>query len=563
MMNRSQKYTISGVLTLLTVATTAGIGRGDPTGVPAQLTSNNINVFRETETMNGVTLRKDQHNIVICPANTESRVASADLERTTARFWVYQYSGREPAVTGEFYISPGELGVNPQYSAIDTLRRIAGGKRYYVMSAVTLQFKCNEGLSKKEECGDEYIDMNEQCDDGNQTPNDGCSQCQEDFCEDSDATAEFPGGVGNVKAKGTVRGTGRGGGIHMSADLCVDAVTLIEHGCNGTMVSVTNERCPNGCLDGACKPEAECGNGIQEGDEGCDVVHEGCNQDTCTANEGYVCQNNVCKVYIPILGGGSSSTASSQSSRINENWHTECRNSACVLVKGFGAPNQCQLGRPCGGSSSSIYSASSQSSQGRLETSIISVQNANPDADGSAVPTGVSHVGQFRFTAAPSAPEEERDRAGLDALIFTVNASNVVVSTTNIHLYNKSDLTHGHTCRPLYPEGSPYAASSVSGLFLVICEGLRDSIVQVEIDPGDSQTFALKLDVMNPRLNGEHPSRLQVSLEQINLEQAVEFGVENAESRVRWFSFRHGQEAIRNLRFDVPYSFVKSTLYES
>lgn len=48
MFTRSQKYTISGVLTLLTVATTAGIGKEDPGGVPAQLSGGgNINVFRE------------------------------------------------------------------------------------------------------------------------------------------------------------------------------------------------------------------------------------------------------------------------------------------------------------------------------------------------------------------------------------------------------------------------------------------------------------------------------------------------------------------------------------
>src|SRR3989338_686945 len=91
MMNRSQKYTISGVLTLLTVATTAGISRGGSEGIPAQLTPN-INVFRESETVNGVTLEKDAHNIVICPAGTASPVADQALHQTDYRFLSYEYS---------------------------------------------------------------------------------------------------------------------------------------------------------------------------------------------------------------------------------------------------------------------------------------------------------------------------------------------------------------------------------------------------------------------------------------------------------------------------------------
>ncbi|TSC59056.1 MAG: hypothetical protein Greene041662_670 [Candidatus Peregrinibacteria bacterium Greene0416_62] len=190
MPTRSQHIAVAGFLTIATFAITSGI-QSSP-GIPAQLSDQPINVYSETEAVNGVTIHADEHNIVICPTGTDTPVATENLKATVIRFWVYKYSGKEPTIIGTFYISPGELTVHPQYRSMDTLRRIVGGERYYVMSSETLQFSCRSGLNKIAACGDGFVDEGtEQCDDGNDIPGDGCSQCTRDFCEDSDGGERF------------------------------------------------------------------------------------------------------------------------------------------------------------------------------------------------------------------------------------------------------------------------------------------------------------------------------------------------------------------------------------
>ncbi len=126
--------------------------------------------------------------------------------------------------------------------------------------------------SPKNVCGDGKIADSEECDDGNAVPNNGCTACKSDFCEDSDATSQYPGGMGNFAVKGTIKGTGNGGGIYSESDACLDATKLMEFGCIGTKTNVTNYTCPGSCENGACKPPvvAVCGNGTLETGEQCD-----------------------------------------------------------------------------------------------------------------------------------------------------------------------------------------------------------------------------------------------------------------------------------------------------
>ena len=411
MMNRSQKYTISGVLTLLTVATTAGISRGGSEGIPAQLTPN-INVFRESETVNGVTLEKDAHNIVICPAGTASPVADQALHQTDYRFWAYEYSGNEPAVLGKFYISLGELLANPQYESINTLRSFTGGKRYYVMSSIPLQFRCNVGLTKP----------------------------------------------------------------------------------------------------------AECGNGRLEGDERCDVVHEGCDQITCRPNVGYVCQNNVCKVYIPVLGGGSSSTATSQSSRI-----TASSSSA----------------------SSTIHAA--------RETLTVITDGIHADADGSAVPTGVSDIAAFRFANAAGNPQS----AIIDGIILNVDMGNVVIDSRSLKIYNNKNSTTKAPCTALYSSGENYPEDMISGSFLVWCDQLAESSVQTSVAPNAYESFVLDADITNPQLNPATSSHIQVFLKNFTAPASALGG---AQSHIRWFD---GSPSEIRYRILQPQESISSTLYRN
>ncbi|TSD00385.1 MAG: hypothetical protein Greene101449_184 [Candidatus Peregrinibacteria bacterium Greene1014_49] len=623
MPTRSQHIAVAGFLTIATFAITSGI-QSSP-GIPAQLSDQPINVYSETEAVNGVTIHADEHNIVICPTGTDTPVATENLKATVIRFWVYKYSGKEPTIIGTFYISPGELTVHPQYRSMDTLRRIVGGERYYVMSSETLQFSCRSGLNKIAACGDGFVDEGtEQCDDGNDIPGDGCSQCTRDFCEDSDGGERF-------EIRGETKANA--GETLAAADTCSGNLgeenMLYEYSCTrSNTIAMAQTICPHGCRDGACTAGPICGNGILERGEACDLFHEGCDWPTCTSKQGYVCANNVCKVYIPTLGGdfggesddagggsfggdggqgeelrqgvvlhSASITGAMFSVEYSKNFdtcvHVYTRNGfanhrsnfACLSGNHIGAlvalsdfPNTTGIRRGaeiklCHGNDTTLCSnfvvitgeeshSSSASSSEDTSGKIISVENANPDWDYSSIPTGKSRVGQFRFTAASSDALHPRRNVALETLLFTVNAKNTVISTADdVRFYNKADQTTNMRCKALYPDGSPYTATSISGLFLVLCENLQESIVNTRINPGAYETFVLELNVINPLLNSSASAQLQVSLENINL-QTTAFGPGEGNSHVRWFSLGSGGST-EHLRFDIPTSVVKSTFYES
>lgn len=134
------------------------------------------------------------------------------------------------------------------------------------------QYCGNGACISRPYCGDGMVTMGEECDDGNTQANDGCTACKSDFCEDNDASSQYPGGIGNFATKGTIRGTSGDGGIHSDSDACSDAATLKEFGCIGTKTNVVNYTCPYGCENGACKQPvvAACGNGTRETNEQCD-----------------------------------------------------------------------------------------------------------------------------------------------------------------------------------------------------------------------------------------------------------------------------------------------------
>ncbi len=152
--------------------------------------------FSPSQAAAGITLKKDQHNYFSCTIGGPLSLATPNIG--TVRAWSYEFTGTEPPFNGKFFISQGELAMNPSFVTLNTLTSFDVGRRYYFMTAQDLLFRCGQGLSVPGSCGDGICqagetvqscvsDCNvcgdgivagsEQCDDGNQVDGetDGCS----------------------------------------------------------------------------------------------------------------------------------------------------------------------------------------------------------------------------------------------------------------------------------------------------------------------------------------------------------------------------------------------------
>ncbi len=325
-----------------------------------------VNEFTAQQVADGVVLPADAHNFFTC---STAGIGIRIHNFIDARFWIYEFTGNEPPFNGEFFISDGELALNPQYGSLDTLESFIGGRRYYVMSAKDMYFKCNEGISLNAYCGDSIVSENEECDDGNNLDNDGCNAtCQIERCGD---------------------------GVVSGNEDCDDGNQVGGDGCSAE-----------------CDREV-CGDGIITPNEKCDDAN-GLNRDGCNACQkelGYSCSGepSECYMLIPTLGGaGTSSSAgfststslslfshtsipstpssyghlssfgmssslvrsSTHSTNSNDARHTECQNNQCVDVVGVGT-NECETNNQCVGN----VGAAAFVTQKEIGTGDIAVEN--------------------------------------------------------------------------------------------------------------------------------------------------------------------------------------------
>src|SRR3989344_2899575 len=100
-----------------------------------------IREFSEDEAHEGIVLSKDTHNFFSCRSNSNT-IEIDGSPIGDIRLWIYEFTGTEPPFNGSFYISPGELAVNPQFASIDTLETFKGGTRYYLMTQHDVNFRC-------------------------------------------------------------------------------------------------------------------------------------------------------------------------------------------------------------------------------------------------------------------------------------------------------------------------------------------------------------------------------------------------------------------------------------
>lgn len=136
-------------------------------------------------------------------------------------------------------------------------------------------------------------------------------------------------------------------------------------------------------------------------------------------------------------------------------------------------------------------------------STIAGISNANPDADGSGIPLGVADLGQFKFSAAANENSKNGlDKVVLESLSFLVSVANTEVDLQSFRLFNKADSTL---------KVAPSSVMLVSeGLYQVTFTNL-DSIDNV-IGSGQNQTYVLRADVLNPKIDASKSSSLRVGL---------------------------------------------------
>lgn len=211
---------------------------------------------------------------------------------------------------------------------------------------------------------------------------------------------------------------------------------------------------------------------------------------------------------------------------------------------------------------------------------IASITNANPDANGTAVPTGVSAIGQFKFTAAANGNSKLGDNdVVLSGVVFNVNATNVQIDGTTIKMYNKADQTKTVTCSAYNASTFVGPLTTASGTMLVECKGLlATGGPDTKINQGNSSTFVLQTDVTNPNSASANGgvSVLQVSLQNFDSISRTPFGVVAGlanRSHIQWidqdqfYGYNISDSDTTNdsvfLWIEYPETTVKSTSYNS
>lgn len=185
------------------------------------------------------------------------------------------------------------------------------------------------------------------------------------------------------------------------------------------------------------------------------------------------------------------------------------------------------IGRDSFGANSNIYGRSNNV----LFAKLASIANANPDANGTTIPTGARPFGQFRLTAAANGNEfNGLNQFVLSGLIFNVNATNVLMgsgdqtatATSDFKLYNKNDSSNKRTCVA--------SVVTASGAFTVTCR-VENREIDTFLASGGGVTFVLEGDIQNAQV-ANRPSALQASLQEYNVSSYTTFTTTT--SHIQW-----------------------------
>ena len=164
---------------------------------------------------------------------------------------------------------------------------------------------------------------------------------------------------------------------------------------------------------------------------------------------------------------------------------------------------------------------------------ISSIVDAFP-AGSSAFPTGASDLGMFKISAMNNVNAQNGyNKVVMSGVIFNVTANNITVDPSSFVFYNTANSTVTKTCSAKTTAGVTIAGSA-SGVFLVDCNALPASSVNVTVDPGTDITFALKGTVINNKVVGTNTSTLQVSIQNLESLSRTTYGANSTDSHFQW-----------------------------
>ena len=196
-----------------------------------------------------------------------------------------------------------------------------------------------------------------------------------------------------------------------------------------------------------------------------------------------------------------------------------------------------------------------------------SLTNANPDANDTVVPTGVSPFGQFKFEAMGNNNTlNGPNKWVLSGVVFNINATNVYLNPSNFKFYNKADNSSASkkACTAMLTTGTSIGSSSnASGSFLVYCGGLIPHVVDTALDSnngvGESAVFVLEGDITNSQVVSGNTSTLQASIQSMTDYTATAFGATT--SHLEWADMDTATTTFRWIEYGE--TVVKSTSYKS
>ncbi len=184
---------------------------------------------------------------------------------------------------------------------------------------------------------------------------------------------------------------------------------------------------------------------------------------------------------------------------------------------------------------------------------IASITNADPNADGTAVPSGTQReIGQFKFATLPAENlKNGTNKWTLTDIMFDVEAMNVELDKTSFRFAKKPDLTTVSTCDVIDDDGSD--------LLHVGCFGIDQSSVSTSIDSASDATFVLIAEVRKTQVDLTKSSSLQVSLS--NFTNSLVDGMATGLNHIHWNDRDASPDSGGFFWIEYPETTVRGTVY--